>query len=172
MVTVYKDENNDWENDITEDTTDPNKMLYLFEDNNDPNNPPKLIVKVRYREDATNPSSRTIVKYHTLMLMDISNQPVKVLRNHTIRVDITSMPWEGMGHSTFAAAVASTDYENNRTVLIEDVVDDVNDGKYELSIVGGTSKIYHEGTNTAQLIEFEFKALSSDVSIRVMATAE
>lgn len=154
MVTVYKWENNApvyYPDDIS-------RMLFLFEDQNNADNPPKLILKVKYKKDYQSSStSDTVTKYHTLMLLDKDNQPLKILRNHSYVVNIHSMPWKGIGHTTFAQAVSTTEYENNRTVTIDDNVDDITDGKYELSIIGGTSKIYQSGVNTLQTIAFEFK---------------
>ena len=156
MITVYKwDEDNGvpvyYHDDIS-------KMLFLFEDQNNADNPPKLILKVKYKKDYQSSStSDTVTKYHTLMLLDKDNQPLKILRNHSFVVNIHSMPWKGIGHTTFAQAVSTTEYENNRTVTIDDNVDDITDGKYELSIIGGTSKIYQSGVNTLQTIAFEFK---------------
>lgn len=154
MVTVCKWENGHhtfYHDDIT-------RMLFLFEDQNNANNPPKLILRVKYQKhyDRTDEADQ-VTKYHTLMLLDKDNQPLKVLRNHSFVVNIHSMPWKGIGHLTFAEAVNTTEYENNRTVTIDDNVDDITDGKYELSIKDGTSRIYRTGTGTVQTINFEFK---------------
>jgi hypothetical protein len=155
MVTVYK-----WENGApVYYTNDISRMLYLFEDENNANNPPKLILRVKYQKNYPSTSvADQVTKYHTLMLLDKDNQPLKVLRNHSFVVNIHSMPWKGIGHMTFLEAVNTTEYENNRTVTIDDNVDDITDGKYELSIKDGTSKIYRHGTeNSSQTIYFEFK---------------
>jgi hypothetical protein len=154
MVTVYK-----WENGgpvfYPDDMT---RMLYLFEDQNNASNPPKVILRVKYQKDYTRTDeANQVTKYHTLMLLDKDNQPLKVLRNHSFVFNIFSMPWKGIGHLTFEEAVNTTEYENNRTVTIDDNVDNITDGKYELSIIGGTSKIYRTGTGTVQTIAFEYK---------------
>ena len=154
MVTVCK-----WENGHHVFYPDDfSRMLFLFEDQNNADNPPKLILRVKYQKhyNRTDEADQ-VTKYHTLMLLDPNNQPLKVLRNHSFVVNIHSMPWKGIGHLTFEEAVNTTEYENNRTVTIDDNVDDITDGKYELSIKDGTSKIYSTGANTVKTIEFEYK---------------
>lgn len=153
MVTVYK-----WDNGPVYYSDDISRMLFLFEDQNNADNPPKLILRVKYQKNYPSTSvADQITKYHTLMLLDKDNQPLKVLRNHSFVVNIHSMPWKGIGHMTFLEAINTTEYENNRTVTIDDNVDDITDGKYELSVKDGTSKIYRTGAGTVQTINFEFK---------------
>lgn len=153
MVTVYK-----WDNGPVYYPDDISRMLFLFEDQNNADNPPKLILRVKYQKNYPSTSvADQITKYHTLMLLDKDNQPLKVLRNHSFVVNIHSMPWKGIGHMTFLEAINTTEYENNRTVTIDDNVDDITDGKYELSVKDGTSKIYRTGAGTVQTINFEFK---------------
>lgn len=164
MVTVCKWENGHhtfYHDDIT-------RMLFLFEDQNNANNPPKLILRVKYQKhyNRTDEADQ-VTKYHTLMLLDKDNQPLKVLRNHSFVVNIHSMPWKGIGHMTFLEAINTTEYENNRTVTIDDNVDDITDGKYELSIKGGTSKIYRTGTGTVKTIEFEYKPTAEAIAAEV-----
>lgn len=153
MVTVYK-----WDNGPVYYPDDISRMLFLFEDQNNADNPPKLILRVKYQKNYPGTSvADQVTKYHTLMLLDKDNQPLKVLRNHSFVVNIHSMPWKGIGHMTFLEAINTTEYENNRTVTIDDNVDDITDGKYELSVKDGTSKIYRTGAGTVQTINFEFK---------------
>lgn len=164
MVTVCK-----WETDHhTFYPDDISRMLFLFEDQNNADNPPKLILRVKYQKhyNRTDEADQ-VTKYHTLMLLDKDNQPLKVLRNHSFVVNIHSMPWKGIGHLTFAEAVNTTEYENNRTVTIDDNVDDITDGKYELSIKDGTSKIYRTGTGTVKTIEFEYKPTAEAIAAEV-----
>ncbi len=141
--------------------------MYLFEDYNSADDPPKIILRVKYQKHAgSTAESDQVTKYHTLMLLDSDNQPLTLLRNHVFILNITSMPWEGMGHRTFMEAVDSDEYENNRTVTINDKVDDITDGKYELRILdGGTSKMYQSGTGVQQTINFEFLATDASASI-------
>lgn len=153
MMTIYKYEDGV---EHKEEYT-ASSRLFFFEDQNTEANPPKIIMRVKYQKhyNRTDEADQ-VTKYHTLMLLDPSNQPMILLRNHSYVLNITTMPWEGMGHMTFADAVASTEYENNRTVTIDDKVEDVTDGKYELRILDGTSRLFQTGAGTVQTVHFEF----------------
>ena len=140
MVTIYK-------NGLSVDAP-----LFLFEDLNDINNPPKLILRVQYTRDGKTP----ITKYHTLMLLNEENDPCKIYRNHSYILDIYGLPWEGLGYVTFADAVNSTTYANNMTVTINDKVPEVNDGRFKLTIYGDTYLIYQNPAEAGQTKEILF----------------
>lgn len=153
VMTVYKYEGGVEHKDEYKEAS----RLFFFEDQNTVANPPKIILRVKYQKHYNRTDAEDqVTKYHTLMLLDPSNQPMILLRNHSYVLNITTMPWEGMGHMTFADAVASTEYENNRTVTIHDKVEDISDGKYELKILEGTSRIYQTGAGTVKTVDFEF----------------
>ena len=134
--------------------------LFLFEDNNLESNPPKLILKVVYHVDG---QSGTKTKYHTLMMLNESQDPCKIYRNHNYVLDIFGLPWEGLGYATFEDAVNSVTYANNQTVTISETVPSVNDGRFALSVLGETSLIYQDPSleNTTQHIRFTYKSMVS-----------
>lgn len=140
MITIYKD-------GLSKDAP-----LYLFEDLNDPSNPPKLILRVQYTRDGKDP----ITKYHTLMLLNEENAPCKIYRNHSYILDIYGLPWEGIGYVSFTDAVNSTTYANNMTVTINEQVPEVNDGRFKLTINSDTYLIYQDPADAGQTKEIQF----------------
>lgn len=136
--------------------------LYLYEDANDPMNPPKIILRVKYQKHRNRTDvADQVVKYHTLMMMTPDNKPCRVLRNHSYRLTINGLPWEYMGSTSFDNAVSTTEYANNRTVTIDERVDNVTDGDYQLTILGPTSILHSDlaDRNTHQYIDFSFEAV-------------
>lgn len=136
--------------------------LFLFEDQNSADNPPKLILKVWYTRDG----KADIVKFHTLMLLNENSQPCTIYRNHSYILDIFGLPWEGLGYLSFADAVNSTTYANNMTVTISDKVPEVNDGRFKLSVVGDTYLIFQDPADQGQTkdIYFEYAVAKSGES--------
>ena len=134
--------------------------LFLFEDDNLVSNPPKIILRVVYQIAG---QSGTKTKYHTLMMLNESQDPCKIFRNHNYVLDIFGIPWEGLGYASFADAVNSVNYANNQTVTISESVPAVNDGRYALSIIGDTSLIFQDPslTGTQHTIYFTYKAMVS-----------
>ena len=148
---------------IYDGTNSINAPLFLFEDENNESDPPKIILKVVYKIDG---QSGTKTKYHTLMMLNESQEPCKIFRNHNYVLDIFGIPWEGLGYASFDDAVNSVTYANNQTVTISETVPTVNDGRYQLSIIGDTYLIYQDPAlvNTTQTIYFEYKAMVSGES--------
>jgi len=132
--------------------------LFLFEDFNDPSNPPKIIVKVVYQIDG---QSGTKTKYHTLMMLNEEQEPCKIHRNHNYTLDIFGLPWEGLGYASFDDAVNSVSYSNNQTVTISENVPAVNDGRFRLTIEGDTNLIFQDPAlvNSDQYITFTYTAM-------------
>ncbi len=140
--------------------------LFLFEDDNLGDNPPKIILKVTYRKNRNRPyvagGDNEVVKFHTLMLLKEDGTSADILRNHVYILNVQGLPYEGLGHVSFIDAINSVDYVNNRTVTIDDTVNDVTDGDYQLTISGATSLIYSDPAlrNTVQTIGFRFIAVA------------
>jgi len=164
MLRVYtrKDSGSDPEANVADLS---NASLFLFEDDNNKDNPPKIILKVAYRiYTSSNHTTvkETKTKFHTLMMLNSNNEPCKIYRNHNYVLNITGLPWEGLGHMTFEDAVNSVEYANNRTVSIDDKVTEVNNGDYSLSIVGNTTLLYQSAADkeTTKTIQFKYEAVS------------
>ncbi len=169
MVTIYNSSQNS--NPLQCSVSNP---LFLFEDENDAENPPKIILRVKYQKHRNQTSTADqVTKYHTLMLLDSSNKPCKIRRNHTYKLDIYGLPWEGLGYMTFNEAVNSVEYANNRTVSINDKVPDVNDGNYLMSISGDTYLLYQDPslTESTQEVTFTYKALNDAVNTSGITTS-
>lgn len=144
---------------IYDGTNSIDAPLFLFEDENLESNPPKIILKVVYTVDGKG----TKTKYHTLMMLNESQEPCKIYRNHNYILDIFGIPWEGLGYASFEDAVNSVTYANNQTVTISEEVPAVNDGRFQLTIKGETSLIFQDPSlvNTSQTVNFVYKALAS-----------
>ena len=128
--------------------------LYLFEDENTIQDPVRIILRVEYQDRVKGHK----VKYFPIMLLKGDNQPCLIYRNHQYTLSLYSLPWEGVGYTTFAEAVASTEYINNRTVTIDERVSNVSDGKYNLTIEGSTNRIHQDPAQagTVQHIVFRY----------------
>ncbi len=156
MVRIYDATNGD-----NDSHTNPGS-LFLFEDQNDQNNPPKIILRVKYQKHRlSTQESDQVTKYHTLMMLDESNAPCKIHRNHEYQLSIYGIPWEGLGYLTFADAVNSTTYANNQTVTISAQVPEVNNGRYRMSIVGDTYLIFQDSSDegSTHSVEFTYEAV-------------
>ena len=136
--------------------------LFLFEDENLESNPPKIILKVVYSVDGKG----TKTKYHTLMMLNESQEPCKIYRNHNYILDIFGIPWEGLGYTSFDDAVNSVNYANNQTISISEEVPAVNDGRFQLSVQGETSIIFQNPAlvGTTQTVYFTYQAMASGES--------
>ena len=134
--------------------------LFLFEDDNLVTNPPKIILKVVYQVAG---QSGTKTKYHTLMMLNETQEPCKIFRNHNYVLDIFGIPWEGLGYASFEDAVNSVSYANNQTVTISESVPAVNDGRFALTVLGDTALIFQDPslTGTQHSIYFTYKAMVS-----------
>ncbi|MBO4670593.1 MAG: hypothetical protein J5640_01955 [Bacteroidales bacterium] len=148
---------------VYDGTNSISNSLFLFEDNNNPGDPPKIIVKVVYQVDG---QSGTKTKYHTLMMLNEVQEPCKIYRNHNYTLDIFGLPWEGLGYASFEDAVNSVTYSNNQTVTISENVPAVNDGRFQLSITGDTNLIFQDPSlvGTQQTITFKYTAMVSSES--------
>ncbi|MBR4379694.1 MAG: hypothetical protein IKP48_00370 [Bacteroidaceae bacterium] len=154
MMTIY-------ENGNGTTGTIVNNPIFLFEDDNNQNNPPKIILKIVYHDQIHNKGD--VTKYHTLMMLDKDNSPCKILRNHTYELKITRLPWEGLGHTNFEDAVSSVVYSNNRTVSISDKVTVVNDGRFELKIDGSSYLVFQKDEDaTTHTVNFTYEPIGEN----------
>ena len=131
--------------------------LFLFEDLGDPSDPPKIILKVVY---GTSTGVKT--KYHVLLLLDDNKQPRSSYRNHNYILDIYGLPWQGVGYSSFADALAGVNYSNNLTVSIADEVQMVNNGLFSLEM-DETYLMYQSASDEGQYktVGFTYKAVGA-----------
>lgn len=157
MVTVYKSTWSEAEQLAVQNNAAT--YLYLFEDPNYQDNPPKIILRVKYQKHrGQTDEADQITKYHTLVLLDENNEPCSLFRNHSFRLDIGGLPWQGVGYYSFDDAVAAKEYANNQTVSISDKVTDLTNGKYKLT-VDQTYLIYQDPAvaGVEQTVHFTYK---------------
>ena len=152
-----------WEDDGTDLGHVTDNPLFLFEDANDPADPPKIVLRVKYmknRNGSSTAASNLVTKYHTLMLLKEDGTPSRILRNHGLVLNINGLPYEGLGYSNFEDAAGCVDYVNNRTVTIDDTVSDVTDGDYKLQIPGSTFLLFTDPAlaGTTHTFDFIFQA--------------
>ena len=148
------------------------ETLFLYEDDNesDPEqndplrySPIKLILRVEYLKDVTGadtPSNR-VTKYHVMLMLNEELEHCVIHRNHSYQLNIAGLPWEGLGVSSFEAALASEDYANNRTINISDNVVNVNNGNFELS-VDDSYIIFQDPADQEQYKTVTFKYVHTD----------
>lgn len=110
--------------------------LYLFEDMNSSQEPVRVVLKVTYTD--------TQERYHNLALMDADYVNLPVVRSHTYKYNILSLPKE-LGYSNLADALAGDVFSNNYFISVDPGVSSVTDGTYSLEINGGTSVLYRTG---------------------------
>lgn len=157
MVRIY-------DSSVSENNGNSPGPLFLYEDINNSDNPPKIILRVKYQKHRTSQDpSDQVVKYHTLMMLDQNNAPCQILRNHDYILNIYGLPWEGLGYLNFQDAVNSTTYANNMTVTINEKVPEVNNGRFKLSILGDTYIIFQDPAlqQTDQYINFSYEAVGA-----------
>ena len=147
------------------------ETLFLFEDDNesDPDQDPlrytpiKLILRVDYLKDVNGSDipSNHVTKYHVLLMLNESLEHCIIHRNHSYQLHIHGLPWEGLGVTTFAEALTSEDYANNRTINISDNVINVNNGKFELS-VDDSYLIYQDPADQEQYKTVNFQYVHAE----------
>lgn len=127
------------------DLEDATQAQYLFEDDNSIDNPVKLIIEATYGE-----GEDKVVKYHPLLLIDGKYNLYKITRNHHYIVKITSLP-ETAGYDSFEDALESKYYSNDQVAEISDVVNEITDGQYDLTVgddeESSSGIFYHQNTD-------------------------
>ena len=167
MMEVYNYNNG---NPVIRDGFD--QTIFLYEDDNlsDPEQndplhytPIKLILRVDYLKDCNGAdiASNRIRKYHVMLMLNKNLEHCVIHRNHSYQLNIHGLPWEGLGVSTFEAALLSEDYANNRTINISDNVINVNNGKFELA-VDDSYLIYQDPADQEQYKTVNFKYVHAE----------
>lgn len=143
--------------------TQATQPIYLFEDENTLANPVKLILKATYVGGE--------IRYHDILLMDSTYEQFPIKRSHIYVLTLNKLSKEA-GYTSFADALAGTRYSNNQTAQVDQVVQDVTNGTYNLRITddSGTSVIYqnggdksigftYTGSNGAGVADYGFRAV-------------
>lgn len=127
---------------------------FLFEDENTLENSVKVIMEITYmRGTAGNMSP--LVKYHQVMLMDSDYSLYQVRRNHQYNIIVGNLP-SSIAYDSFEEALNGSP-SNNQTVVVKEVVPQVNSGGCSLTIQGGTSHIIQKDSSGGPLLaEIDF----------------
>lgn len=121
-------------------------VAYTFENYNDAEKPLKVILKVTYKNGTT--------KRFLVLLQDQENKLYRIKRNHEYKIRVKKLDPE-LGYDSFDEAVNGTP-ANNPWIVVEDIVPEVSDGKYTLSITDGTYLLLTEGASSEQSIRFKY----------------
>ena len=121
-------------------------IAYTFENRNDASKPLKVILWATYKNGTH--------KRFLVLLQDKDNQLYRIKRNHIYKIKVKKLD-ASLGYDSFDAAVNGTP-ANNPWIVVEDIVPEVSDGKYTLSITNGTYILLNEGATAAQSISFKY----------------
>ena len=121
-------------------------VAYTFENYNDADKPLKVILKVTYKDGTT--------KRFLVLLQDQENKLYRIKRNHVYKIRVKKLD-PALGYDSFDAAVNGTP-ANNPWIVVEDIVPEVSDGKYTLSITDGTYLLLNEGASSEQSVRFKY----------------
>lgn len=121
-------------------------MQYTFEQENSLEKPLKVIMEVTYKGGET--------KWFQVLLQNKGVQ-IPVKRNHLYRINIKRLG-KNLGYSSAELAYNGTP-ANNPWITVEDIIQEISDGKYTMNIVNGTYQMLtHESANSEQVIDFEY----------------
>lgn len=111
-------------------------VAYTFEAHNSSDNPVKVILKVTYNDG--------IVRYHQVLLENGDHKPYLIKRNHEYRIVINKLE-ESLGYDSFEGAVSGT-AANNPWIAVADIIPEISNGQYTMTIKEGTSIVVQSGS--------------------------
>lgn len=129
-------------NGTEEDLAD---VAYTFESKNSSDNPVKVILKVTYNDG--------IVRYHQVLLENDDHKPYLIKRNHEYRIVINKLE-ESLGYDSFEGAVSGT-AANNPWIAVADIIPEISNGQYTMTIKEGTSIVVQSGSTAT--IHFSYR---------------
>lgn len=122
-------------------------MQYTFEQENSLEKPLKVIMEVTYKDGVT--------KWFQVLLQNEGVQ-IPVKRNHLYRINIKRLG-KNLGYSSAELAYNGTP-ANNPWITVEDIIQEISDGKYTMNIVEGTYQILtEESEDKIQEAKFTYK---------------
>lgn len=116
--------------------SDLTDVAYTFEAHNSSDNPVKVILKVTYNDG--------IVRYHQVLLENDDHKPYLIKRNHEYRIVINKLE-ESLGYDSFEGAVSGT-AANNPWIAVADIIPEISNGQYTMTIKEGTSIVVQSGS--------------------------
>lgn len=116
--------------------SDLTDVAYTFEAHNSSDNPVKVILKVTYNDG--------IVRYHQVLLENNDHKPYLIKRNHEYRIVINKLE-ESLGYGSFEGAVSGT-AANNPWIAVADIIPEISNGQYTMTIKEGTSIVVQSGS--------------------------
>lgn len=130
--------------------------LFLFEDENTPAYPVKIIMRVDYGGGE--------IRFHNILLMKDDYEQYTIIRGHVYEVSVTKLPKE-LGFNPadygndealcFEAARDSELYSNNQAVQVNPVIPSVTNGTYKLDILEENTSIIYQ-TAGSKTVRFSF----------------
>ena len=133
---------------------------FLFEDDNPPLDPVKVILEVTYRFDEGGGMQQR-VKYHQVMLMQSDHSLYTVRRNHQYNLIIRNLP-SSIGYDTFEEALSGSP-SNNQTIFVQEIIPQITSGEYSIHILGGTNHIFHKSAESTQYAVIPFTFLHEGI---------
>lgn len=116
--------------------SDLTDVAYTFEAHNSSDNPVKVILKVTYNDG--------IVRYHQVLLENNDHKPYLIKRNHEYRIVINKLE-ESLGYDSFEGAVSGS-AANNPWIAVADIIPEISNGQYTMTIKEGTSIVVQSGS--------------------------
>lgn len=129
---------------------------FLFEDENTLEHCVKVILEVTYLNGTAGNMTR-LVKYHQVMLMDSDYSLYPIRRNHQYNIIIGNLP-SSLAYDSFEEALEGNP-SNNQTVVVKEIIPQVNAAEYSLTIGDGTTHVIQKDASGGPLsaeIEFSF----------------
>lgn len=111
---------------------------FLFEDENTLESSVKVILEITYMR-GTPGNMASLIKYHQVMLMDDDYALYPIRRNRQYNLIVGNLP-SSVAYDSFEAALAGSP-SNNQTVVVKEIVPQVNSSGCSMTILGGTTHI-------------------------------
>lgn len=128
-----------------------NSSSYTFEQENSLEKPLKVIMEVTYTE-----SGKDEKKWFQILLQNDEGVQIPVKRNHLYRINIKRLG-KNLGYSSAELAYNGTP-ANNPWITVDDIIQEISDGKYTMNIVEGTYQILTaESEDKIQEAKFTYK---------------
>ena len=131
---------------------------FLFEDENTLGNSVKVILETTYSRGTGGQTTET-VKYHQVMLMSGDYSLYEVRRNHQYNIIVVNLP-SALAYDSFQEALDGSP-SNNQTVLVTEIVPQINSEDCSFSIQGGTTHIIQKDSGGPQFADIDFSFMKN-----------
>lgn len=143
---------------------------FLFEDENTLENCVKVIMETTYMR-GTPGNMAPLVKYHQVMLMDTDYTLYQVRRNHQYNIIVGNLP-SSIAYDSFEDALDGSP-SNNQTVVVKEVIPQVNSAGCSMTIMGGTSHVIQKDASGGPLVaEIDFSFMKDGAPDPLMSVSD